>query len=81
MHRWHRALITGASSGIGDAFARRLAAGGTALVAVARDRARLAALRDELGVECEVLVADLADDAALARVADRVRTTRRRSIC
>lgn len=71
------ALVTGASAGIGATYARRLAARGHALLLVARDRARLRALADELvrdaGIEAEILVADLGATADLARVEQRLR--------
>lgn len=69
---YRRALVTGASSGIGREIARQLAAAGSDLVLVARDRERLAALADELPTTADVLVADLATDAGVSLVADRI---------
>jgi uncharacterized protein len=69
---WTRALVTGASSGIGKAIAERLAGAGVEVVAVARDRERLDKLAADLPVDVEILVADLADPAQLAPVEERL---------
>lgn len=63
-----RALVTGASSGIGAEFARELAARGHALVLVARSRGALRRLAATLPVPARVLVADLTTSEGLARV-------------
>jgi short-subunit dehydrogenase len=66
-----KALITGASTGIGKVYAQKLAKRGYDLVLVARDKARLEQLAGELrndGAAAEVLVADLTQSADVARI-------------
>ncbi|MFV0672692.1 SDR family oxidoreductase [Variovorax sp. tm] len=60
-----RALVTGASSGIGRAVAVRLAQAGAQVTAIGRNAAALAALHTEAG--CTPLVLDVADAPALER--------------
>ena len=71
-----RTLVTGASRGIGAAFARACAGRGDDLVLVARDTVALTTLADELsgehGVDCEILTADLTDPEQLRMVERRV---------
>ncbi len=71
-------MVTGATSGIGHAFARHLAAEGYRLVLVARDGARLATRREELlaagSPAIELIPADLTEPAQRTAVADRLRS-------
>ncbi|MEU4606771.1 SDR family oxidoreductase [Kribbella sp. NPDC023972] len=72
------ALITGPATGIGRAFADKLAREGYDLVLVSRDEARLKETAAELtrlhGVSCEVLAADLTNPDDLSKVEERFRT-------
>lgn len=70
------ALITGASAGLGEEFARQLAERGADLVLVARSAEPLEALADTLrdahGIAVEVLAADLVTDSGVATVIARI---------
>lgn len=76
MQAYRTALVTGASSGIGEGFARELAARGASLVLVARRTDLLeglaAELRDRGGVGVEVLTADLTKPDQLRVVEERL---------
>ncbi|HXR44205.1 MAG TPA: SDR family NAD(P)-dependent oxidoreductase [Pseudolysinimonas sp.] len=61
-----KVVVTGASSGIGEATARRFRAHGWHVIGVARRAERLAALADEIGLE--PVVADVTDPDGVARV-------------
>ncbi len=70
-----RALVTGATAGIGAGFVEALGARGDDLILVARDEQRLELLAQRwraAGREVEVLAADLSDRAGMARVEQRL---------
>jgi short-subunit dehydrogenase len=74
MPKFSSALVTGASSGIGEQIARVLAARGYALTLVARRTDRLAAIADELrgSVDVHLLAADLTTEEGVSSVEQRI---------
>lgn len=65
-------IVTGASRGIGEAVARRLAGAGYSLALVARSADALESLADELGEGVKAYPADIADPEAVQKVVDAV---------
>jgi NADP-dependent 3-hydroxy acid dehydrogenase YdfG len=72
-HTGRVAVITGASSGIGEATARALAADGYSVALLARRVDRIQALADELGDGAIAIEADVTDRDSLVAAAQRVK--------
>ncbi len=69
---FERALVVGASSGIGEQLVRQLVAGGTRVAAVARREAELRRLAGELGDRVSIHVHDVRDYDAAPATFDRI---------
>jgi short-subunit dehydrogenase len=69
-----KAMVTGASAGIGRELARGLAQRGYTIVGVARSEERLQSLVDELGPEHGYRIADLATPEGQRRIADELQS-------
>jgi NADP-dependent 3-hydroxy acid dehydrogenase YdfG len=67
------AVVTGASSGIGEATARALAADGYCVALLARRLDRITALADDLGSGAIAIQADVTDRDSIVAAAERVR--------
>lgn len=68
-----RALITGASSGIGRDIARELSKRGYDLIIVARNREKLEELKEELTTEVEIIAMDLTIDENCKKLYEQAR--------
>jgi NAD(P)-dependent dehydrogenase (short-subunit alcohol dehydrogenase family) len=69
------AVITGGSRGLGEAMAKALSASGAGIALVARDRQRLAAVRDDIvdaGGTAEMFSADVTDEKEVVQVAKAI---------
>src|SRR5437868_1754483 len=66
-------VVTGASSGIGEATARAFEAGGASVALLARRTDRVQALADDLGNSALPLAADVRDLDALRGAAEQIR--------
>ena len=73
-----KALITGASAGIGFSFAKQFAKKGFDLILLARRRDRLESaakkLESDFGIRCEIIAADLSDMDQIEKTAGFIRT-------
>ena len=70
------AVVTGGSRGLGEAMAKTLAGANAQIALVARDRARMELVRDEIAAQgkvAEVFVADVTQENEVAQLADAVR--------
>ena len=63
-----KALITGASSGIGRSMAKYLANFGYELILVSRDKEKLEELQNQLNVKSQIIIADLSDSTKVKEV-------------
>jgi NAD(P)-dependent dehydrogenase (short-subunit alcohol dehydrogenase family) len=71
------AVITGGSRGLGEAMAKALAGAGAQIALVARDRARLERVRNDIvasGAVAEVFIADVTRENDIAKLAEDVKT-------
>ena len=68
-----KALITGASSGIGEEFAKKLSKDGHSVILVARRIEKLEVLKENLGNNTEILQADLSDENEVKRVYEELK--------